>query len=117
MANTTPPPPLCLLCLLAGSEQEELMRTLVKTNHDVLPALLEPSPVLEYNAQIYSQVRASRCRRVSSFVVASLVGGNTFLIMHQRKRETELGKYGEGFSSKRYHHLVLVADNFFSSFF
>ncbi|CAM9554270.1 unnamed protein product, partial [Scytosiphon promiscuus] len=38
--------------------QEELMRTLVKTNHDVLPALLEPSPVLEYNARIYSQIRA-----------------------------------------------------------
>lgn len=33
------------------------MRTLVKTNHDVLPSLLEPNPLLEYNAQIYSQVR------------------------------------------------------------
>lgn len=32
------------------------MRTLAKNNHDVLPALLEPSSVLEYNAQIYSQV-------------------------------------------------------------
>lgn len=32
------------------------MRTLAKNNHDVLPALLEPSSMLEYNAQIYSQV-------------------------------------------------------------
>lgn len=38
--------------------QEELSRTLSQTNHDVLPALMEPSAVLEYSAQIYSQVRA-----------------------------------------------------------
>ncbi|CAN0131795.1 unnamed protein product, partial [Ascophyllum nodosum] len=38
--------------------EEELVRCLSQTNHDVLPALLEPSSVLEHNAQIYSQVRA-----------------------------------------------------------
>lgn len=44
---------------LRHAEQEELVRTLSQTNHDVLPALLEPSSVLEFNAQIYSQVRRS----------------------------------------------------------
>ncbi|CAM9761275.1 unnamed protein product, partial [Laminaria digitata] len=38
--------------------EEELIRTLSQTNHDVLPALREPSSVLEFNAQIYSQIRA-----------------------------------------------------------
>lgn len=33
------------------------MRTLAPSNHDVLPALLEPSRILEFNAQIYSQVQ------------------------------------------------------------
>lgn len=35
------------------------MRTLAPSNHDVLPALLEPSRMLEYNAQVYSQVCGS----------------------------------------------------------
>lgn len=53
----------CTLCcpLLAVPPQEELTRTLAPSNHDVLPALLEPSRMLEYNAQIYSQVHTYKC--------------------------------------------------------
>lgn len=47
---------LVIVSCITFGEQEELVRCLSQTNHDVLPALLEPSSVLEHNAQIYSQV-------------------------------------------------------------
>lgn len=87
------------------------MRTLVKTNHDVLPALLEPSSVLEYNAQIYSQVR-------SAGLLASVKAAGTHLLrpplehpigkgkasLFERQRKKE----GERDYSQRLHPVIVA---------